>query len=225
MASVASIDRLDVDRVAHPESLPRMISRRFAGRYPVDPFGLDPQFADLVTPVAQLAVPVRVAGADFVPASGPAVIVSNRGFGVFEPAAIGVAVQRATGRRLRTVGAPNVPVLGSLTRRLGAIAASEEDIGAALRAGYLVSVPLSQTWVRTGAGVPPHSLMPALTHAPIIPAAVKPSGPLNVAVRGWRVRFGSLVTLDDPYDPNDPLAAARFADAMRARVRELLSEM
>ena len=44
------------------------------------------------------------------PTTGPAVIVSNRGFGVAEPAALGVAVQRASGRRLRVVGAPDVPV-------------------------------------------------------------------------------------------------------------------
>jgi hypothetical protein len=40
----------------------------------------------------------------------------------------------------------------------------------------------------------------------------------------WHVRFGPLVQLDQPYDPDDPLAAARFADAVRARVRGLLTE-
>jgi hypothetical protein len=33
------------------------------------------------------------------------------------------------------------------------------------------------------------------------------------------------VTLDDPYDPDDPLAAARFADAMRVAVRTLLNKV
>jgi 1-acyl-sn-glycerol-3-phosphate acyltransferase len=223
MGDLATLDKLDADRIARPESIVRAVQRRFAGRYPVDPFGLDPQLADLVTPAFSFAVPVVVEGEQHVPATGPAAIVSNRGFGLIEPAALGIAVQRATGRRLRIIGAPAIPVLGSIMRRLGSIAASAEDVGAALRAGHLVGVPLAPTWLRTTAGAPPHSLMAALTHAPIIPAAVTAGGPFGTALGPWRVRFGSLVTLDDPYDPNDPLAAARFADAMRVAVRSLLT--
>jgi 1-acyl-sn-glycerol-3-phosphate acyltransferase len=223
VGEVATLETLDPDRIARPESLVTAVKRRFAGRYPVDPFGLDPQLADLVTPVFSFAVPVIVEGEQHVPATGPATLVSNRGFGVIEPAALGVAVNRATGRRLRIVGAPSLPVLGSLARRLGGIGASANDVRAALRAGHLVGVPLSPTWLRTSAGMPPHALMAALTHAPIIPAAVSATGPFGTAIGAWRVRFGSLVTLDDPYDPDDPLAAARFADAMRVAVRGLLT--
>jgi len=169
-------------------------------------------------------LPVRVSGGEHVPSEGPATIVANRGFGIIEPAALCLAVLRATGRRLRVIGAPALPFLGTLSRRFGAIAASEPDIAVALRAGHLVGVPLAHTFLRTGAGAPPHALMPALTHARIIPAAVKPGGPLGTALGPWHVRFGSLVTLDEPYDPDDPLAAARFADAMRVSVRALLSE-
>jgi 1-acyl-sn-glycerol-3-phosphate acyltransferase len=218
----SSIDALEMEHVRPPESLGDQLRRRIAGRYPVDPFGLDPQLADIVAPVVSFAVRVHVEGAEHLPKSGPAAVVANRGFGVVEPAALAIAVRRATGRRLRITGAPTVPFLGGLVRRLGAIAASEPDIAAAVRAGHLVGVPLSPTWLRTSAGVPPHALMPALTHAPIIPAAVAATGPLGTPRGGWRVRFGSLVTLDDPYDANDPLAAARFADAMRTAVRALL---
>jgi hypothetical protein len=38
------------------------------------------------------------------------------------------------------------------------------------------------------------------------------------------VRFGPYVTLDERYDPDDPLIAARFADVMRIAVRALLEE-
>jgi hypothetical protein len=223
-AEVTTLDPLDADRIARPEPFAVGVKRRLSGRFPVDPFGLDPQLANLVAPVVTAAVPVRVEGGEHVPSSGPAVIVANRGFGIAEPAALGLAVQRATGRRLRVVGAPSVPFLGTLSRRLGALASSEEDVAVALRAGHLVGVPLSPTWLRTGAGMPPLALMPALTHAPIVPAAVKPGGPLGTALGPWHVRFGPLVTLDDPYDPDDPLAAARFGDAMRASVRALLTE-
>jgi 1-acyl-sn-glycerol-3-phosphate acyltransferase len=221
---VSTLEALDADRVAPPESLGAAVKRRVAGRYPVDPFGLDPQLANLVAPAVGAVLRVNVSGGEHVPESGPAAIVANRGFGIVEPSALALAVQRATGRRLRVVGAVPMPFVGSLIRRLGSIAATEDDVRAAIRAGHLVGVPLSPTWLRTGAGMPPHALMPALTHAPIIPAAVRPGGPFGIALGAWQVRFGPLVQLDEPYDPDDPLAAARFADAVRARVRGLLTE-
>jgi 1-acyl-sn-glycerol-3-phosphate acyltransferase len=221
MSSVAQFDARDTEFVRPAESPLDALRRRFSGRYPVDAFGLDPQLADIVAPIVGLGVRVHIEGEGNVPSTGPAAIVANRGFGLMEPAALGIAVRHATGRRLRIVGAPTVPILGGFVRRLGAIGASETDIAVALRAGHLVGVPLSPTWLRTSAGIPPHGLVRALTHAPIIPAAVVAKGPLGTPLT-WHVRFGPLVTLSDPYDPNDPLAAARFADAMRASVRGLL---
>lgn len=223
-ASVSSIDPLDIEKVSNPESVSRMVARRWSGRYPVDAFGLDPQIADLVAPAASIVVPVHVSGAAHVPQSGPAAIVANRGFGLAEPAALGIAVRRTTGRRLRQASAPAIPFFGALARRLGAIGASSQDVAAALRAGHLVGVTLSQTWLRTGAGVAPPALMRALPHAPIIPAAVTPGGPLGTPFGAWQVRFGPYVTLDERYDPDDPLIAARFADAMRLAVTALLEE-
>jgi hypothetical protein len=224
MTTVTQLEQHDIERMVKPDSPWDAIRRRFTGRYQIDPFGLDPQLSDLLRPAVSFAVKVDVQGGEHVPMTGPATIVSNRGFGAFEPAAMGIAVEHATGRRLRFVGAPAVPFLGTITRRFGAIAASQEDVGAALRAGHLVGVSLSQTWLRVDAGMPPHTLMPAITHAQIIPAAVTPNGPFGLALNGWTVRFGSLVTLDEDYDPDDPLAAARFTDAMRIAVRALLSE-
>jgi hypothetical protein len=214
---------LDADRVSRPESFGRALLRRLDGRYPMDPFGLDPQLSDLAVPIMGAVVRVRVEGGEHVPATGPAVLVSNRGFGILEPAAVGLAVQRATGRRLRVVGAPHVPIAGDLTRRLGAISASPEDVTACVRAGHLVAVPLAPTWLRTGAGMPPLALMQALTKSPIVPVAVTPGGPFGLFFRPWLVRFGPLVTLPDPYDPHDPLTAARFAEAAHAAVQSLLT--
>jgi hypothetical protein len=224
MTIITKLEQHDIERMVQPETPWDAVRRRFSGRYQIDPFGLDPQLSDLLRPIAAVAIKVVVQGEEHVPTTGPATIVSNRGFGVFEPGAMGIAVERATGRRLRFVGAPAVPFVGSMTRRFGAIAASQEDVGAALRAGHLVYVSLSQTWLRIDAGMPPHTLMPAITHAQIIPAAVTPNGPFGLALNGWTVRFGPLVTIDEDYDPNDPLAAARFTDAMRIAVRALLAE-
>ena len=222
--SVAPIPvRPDAETVASPEAPVRAVQRRLSGRYPVDPFGLDPQLADLAFPFMAATVPIRVEGAEHVPTTGPATIVANRGLGVAEPPALVLAVRRATGRRLRLVGFPPLPFVGATFRRFGSIGASATDVGAALRSDHLVGVPLSPTWLRADAGRAPASLVSALTHAPIIPAAIRPGGPLGLPVGAWQVRFGPIVALDEPYDPDDPLAAARFADAMRTAVRTLLA--
>jgi hypothetical protein len=215
---------LDTDRVGRAEPLPAALRRRFDGRYTFDGFGLDPHLADLVRPIVSTLVRVEASGEENVPAEGAAALVANRGFGIFEPAALGVAVQRAVGRRLRVVGSPNLPFVGSFVRRVGAISDSPRDLAAALRAGHLVAVPLAPTWLRTGAGMPPLPLMVAMTHTRIIPVGVTPGGPLGTMLRPWRVRFGSLVTLTDPYEAGDPLTAARFAEALRDSVSSLLKE-
>ena len=222
--SIADRDRLDVDQIGASVPIATLLRRRFDGRYPIDPFGFDPQIVDLVSPLFRAAIRVEVEGGAHVPTSGPAVIVANRGFGIAEPAVLGIAVRRSASRRLRIVGAPAVSGFGGLARRLGAISASAPDMRACLNAGNLVAVPLAPTWLRRGAGIPPRPLLQAMTSAPIVPVAVIPGGPLGTALGGWHVRFGPLVTLPDPYDPGDPLAAARFGEAVRDAVSELLEQ-
>jgi hypothetical protein len=217
-------DQLEVDKILDPVPFGTALRRRIDGRYPIDPFGYDPQLVDLVNPVFSSLLRVEITDGENVPKTGPAVLIANRGFGVAEPAVLGISVRRTVRRRLRITGAPTVPPLGGIARRLGAISASAADLRACLGDGHLVAVPLAPTWLRSGAGVPPRSLMLAMTHVPIVPVAVTPGGPFGLAVRPWRVRFGSLVTLADPYDPDDPLAAARFAEAVRDAVSELLDQ-
>jgi 1-acyl-sn-glycerol-3-phosphate acyltransferase len=215
---------IDVDTVTPPEPLTRALRRRIDGRYPVDPFGMDPHFGDLVSPVLDFLVRVEVHGGEHVPTSGSAVLVSNRGFGVFEPAAVAVAVRKVANRRLRIVGAPTWPIIGGLARRLGGVSASPRDVAGPLRAGHLVGVPLAPTWWRTGAGTPPLPLMAAISHARIVPVAVTPGGPFNTSLRPWQVRFGPLVTLSHAYEPDDPLTAAQFAEALRDAVSALIDQ-
>ncbi len=222
--SLADRERLEVDQIGKVVPVGSMLRRRFEGRYPIDAFGFDPQIVDVVSPLFTAAIRVEVEGGEHVPTSGPAVLVANRGFGIIEPAVLGIAVRRVAGRRLRIVGAPAVPALGGLARRLGAISASAPDMRACLRAGNLVAVPLAPTWLRRGAGIPPRPLLQAMTTAPIVPVAVSPGGPFGLAIAPWHVRFGPLVTLPDPYDPGDPLAAARFGEAVRDAVSELLEQ-
>jgi hypothetical protein len=224
LSSIGDRDALDVDHIGGSVPLATTLRRRFDGRFPIDAFGFDPQIVDLVAPVFTSTIRVEIEGGENVPATGPAVLVANRGFGIAEPAVLGISVRRVVARRLRIVGAPAVPAWGGLVRRLGAISASAPDVRACLRAGNLVAVPLAPTWLRRGAGIPPRPLLQAMTSAPIVPVAVTPGGPFGTTLRPWNVRFGPLVTLPDPYDPGDPLAAARFGEAMRDAVAGLLDQ-
>ena len=177
---------LDVDHIG-PGRARR--ARRCAGAstvvIPIDAFGFDPQIVDLVVAAVHRGDPRRGGGrrARSRPA-GPAVLVANRGFGIVEPAVLGIAVRRvASGAGSASSVRPPVPALGGLARRLGAISASAPDMRACLRAGNLVAVPLAPTWLRRGAGIPPRPLLQAMTSAPIVPVAVTPGGPFGTGDR------------------------------------------
>jgi 1-acyl-sn-glycerol-3-phosphate acyltransferase len=214
----------DVDAIGARISLAGMVRNRIDGLYPIDPFGGDPQMQDVLAPIVQLGVRVRIRHAERLPASGPAVLVSNRGLGVAEPAVLAVAVRQAVGRRLRVLGAPELPILGDAARRLGGIGYHAEDLGAVLRAGHLVAVPLGNTWLRTGAGEPPISLIVAAIGFPVIPVLIRPAGPLGVPWWGrWDVTVGPAIRPDTAAALDDPLSAAELAERARAGVEALIN--
>jgi hypothetical protein len=214
---------LDPDRTSDPEGLLDAVRRRLSGRYPIDPFGLDPQLCDAGATIIEALVRVRVEGAHRVPETGPAVFVMNRGLGVLEPTALALAVRRQVGRRLRVVGTPGVPFLGGLLRRLGSVSGSPEDLGACLRAGHLVAVPLAPTWLRSGAGTPPLRLVQAMMGWTVLPVAVIPGGPFGTAIAPWRILVGEHIALDSSYSASDPLGAAELAEEARAAVDALVA--
>ena len=214
---------LDPDRASDPEPLLDAVRRRVGGRYPIDPFGLDPQLCDLSAPLIEALVRVRVDGADRLPADGPAVFVMNRGLGILEPTALAVAVRLHAGRRLRVVGTPAVPFVSGMLRRIGSVSSLRADVGACLRAGHLIAVPLAPTWLRSGAGTPPLHLMQTVMGYTVYPVAVQPGGPFGTAIAPWRVRIGAHIALDGSYAQGDPLGAAELAEAARAAVDGLLA--
>ena len=214
---------LDPDRASDPEPILDAVRRRLGGRYPVDPFGLDPQLCDLSAPFVEALVRVHVDGAERFPASGPAVFVMNRGLGILEPTALAIALRRHAGRRLRVVGTPALPFVGGFLRRLGSVNGTPDDAGACLRAGHLLAVPLAPTWLRSGAGTPPLHLMQAVMGYTVFPVAVMPGGPFGTALAPWRVRVGTHIALDDSYAAGDPLGAAELAEAARAAVDALVA--
>ena len=158
----------------------------------------------------------------------PPSIVANRGFGFVEPAALGIAVRRATGaplaHRRRAVGA------GRSARSRAASARSARarpTCARALRAGHLVGVPLAPTWLRTGAGMPPRPLMQAMTHAPIVPVAVTPGGPFGAGDRRLAGAFRPAGDARRPLRPRRPArrGALRRRDARRGAQRLLEAKL
>jgi 1-acyl-sn-glycerol-3-phosphate acyltransferase len=210
---------IDVER-AQDVSLADVARRRVDGRFAIDPFGADPQLQDLVAPVVKRLTPARVTGREHLPAQGPALLVANRGMGFLEPSALSVAVRVETGRRLRIVGAPEIPVVGDALRKLGSVAAYAPDVAAALRAGHLVALPLGATWLRTGGGAPPTHLLVAALGYPVVPVSVRPGGPLGLPLSPWRVTVGEPVVVGT-VGARDPLSAAELAEAVREAVHGL----
>lgn len=213
---------LEVDRVAATPSLAEVLRRRLDGRFPLDAFGADPQVQDLVAPLVAGVVRVDVRGGAHLPRVGAALLVANRGLGIAEPAALAVAVRRTVSRRLRVVGAPALPVVGGLTRKLGGIGFRADDVAVALRAGHLVAAPLAPTWWRLGAGEPPRDVLAAALGSRVLPAAVVPGGPLGLPIRAWNVQIGPPIEIPTAVTRGDPLAAAELAERARDAVATLL---
>ena len=214
---------IDADRVLGTDGAGAAFRRRLDGRYAVDEFGGDPHLMDLVAP---LTTPIRVhvEGGEHLPFAGAALLVANRGLGVLEPLVLGRVVRETVGRRLRVVGAPEVPIIGALARKLGALGYRPDDVAAVLRAGHLAAAPLAPTWFRSGAGAPPRDLVAATLGFPVIPLAVRPGGPAGLPLRPWRVNVGAPIHSTTGAQPDDHLAAAELAEEVRRSVRALLDD-
>ena len=196
------------------------LRRRVDGTYTVDEWGYDGDLVDLLDPVVGLRFRVEVIGAEHVPADGAFVFVANRRFGVSEPLVLARGVRRATGRRTRFLGIPDVPALGPLLRRIGGAIDRPAELASLLRAGHAVVLPLSRRLYprRIAGGIDPEHLVPALEAAvPILPVALvgrewRPT---------WRVYVGEPV--EHPTS-HGPLALAELAERVEAGVQALLDE-
>jgi len=235
---------IDADRVLAVDDLWDAVRRRFDGRYAIDEFGGDPHLMDLT---ARLPLPIRVhvEQADHLPRRGPALLVANRGIGLVEPMVLSRGVRQAAERRLRVVGAPDLPIIGPALNKLGAVGYRPDDVAAILRAGHLAAAPLGDTWFRSGSmagarlgvpspeesapapwsrgvGAPPRELLAVTMGFPVIPVAIVPGGPFGLPVRPWRVTIGTPLLPPPGTDPHDLLAAAELGDEVRRAVGHLL---
>jgi hypothetical protein len=215
---------VDEDRVRALGSPVDFVRRRIDGRYSIDAFGGDAQLMDLAGRLLALGVRVEVEHAERLPRIGGALVVANRGLGIFEPAALAIAIRESVGRRLRVIGAPDVPFLGDALRKIGAVGYRPDDVAALLRAGHLAAAPLATTWLRSGAGAPPRELLAAVLGFPVVPVSVLPGGPGRLPIRPWRVVVGRVVETVTHAVPGDTLAGAELAERTRAAVNTLLEE-
>lgn len=222
MSTPARVPAVDEDRVQALESPLAFARRRFDGHFRIDAFGGDAQLMDLSGRALEMGVRFEVEHGGRLPQIGGALIVANRGLGVIEPAVLTIAVRQAVGRRLRVVGAPDVPVLGDVLRKIGAIGYRADDVAALLRAGHLAAAPMGPTWLRSGAGAPPRELLAAILGFPVVPAAVVPGGPGRLPIRPWRVIVGPVVETATDAVPGDTLAGAELAERTRAAVTNLV---
>jgi hypothetical protein len=194
--------------------------RRLTGAYDVDEWGLDPDLVSLADPLFGVRWNIHVVGADRLPAVGGAVLVFNRRLGISEPWVVARGVRQATGRFVRTVGAPDVAPVGPLLRRFGGVLDRADEVAGLLRAGQLVGLPMRRDLRnREHVGrLEVGRIRAALeTGSPVVPVATVG----RELGREWQLVIGEPVRLRRQAGP---LAAQELAEATRAVVQELLDE-
>ena len=197
-----------------------VLRHRWSGDYPVDEWGYDRELVDLFDPIMALRWRVEVTGDEHLPADGPVVLVANRRAGIDEPLVLARGIRRATGRRVRFLGIPDVAPFGPALRRIGGAVARPAELAALLRAGQVVVLPLSRRWRqrRVAGGIDPATLAPALDlDVPIVPVGLAGSELFG----RWRVLVGPPVPKPDG---KGPLALAEVSEAARDGVQALLDE-
>lgn len=213
---------IDADRLLAADSLVNALRRRVEGRYAVDEFGGDPHLQDLVLNPMVDRIRVEVRHGARIPRLGPALLIANRGPGAVEALVLTAAVHRVTHRRVRVVGAPNLPFVSTLTQKFGGIGPRATDVAAVLRAGHLVAAPLAPSWFGVGAGEAPRGLIAATMGFRLYPVAVRPGGPSWLPLRPWIVSVGAPLASPEGTPLGDPLAAAELSESVRLAIAELL---
>jgi hypothetical protein len=115
-----------------------VLTRRLDGTFEIDPWGLDVDLLELLSPLASIRWSIAVEGGDAI-ARGPALLVAPRRLvAPTEPLVLAAAVLRATGRPLRVLGIPDIAPIGPVLRRLGGAVDHPVEARGLLRAGHLV---------------------------------------------------------------------------------------
>ena len=140
---------LGLDPDAAADEITAFLRSRVEGDYPVDAFGFDVELTELVflpllRPLVRSWFRVELRGAENLPTSGPALLVSNHA-GAFplDGMVLHTVVFDEIGRHPRMLGADllfRTPVIGPLSRKHGTTLACTADAERLLRADELVGV-------------------------------------------------------------------------------------
>jgi 1-acyl-sn-glycerol-3-phosphate acyltransferase len=127
------------------------VRRRVSGEYETDEFGFDPDLADhvllpILRPLFEKWFRVETSGMEHVPATGGGLVVANHS-GTIPLDAMMTTValhdDHPAQRRLRLLGADlvfDLPVIGSMSRKMGSTLACNEDAERLLTDGEIVGV-------------------------------------------------------------------------------------
>jgi 1-acyl-sn-glycerol-3-phosphate acyltransferase len=147
--TAAAIDVFGDDWEPRLASFLAFLRRRLTGDYAVDEYGFDAEvtqrfFLTAIRPVAEKWFRVEVRGADNIPATGGALVVSNHSGTIpMDGLMTGLAVHDHAHRFLRPLGADLVfrlPIVSELARKGGVTLACNEDAERMLRGGEIVGV-------------------------------------------------------------------------------------
>jgi hypothetical protein len=200
-------------------SLPALLSRRAAGKFPVDEWGFDPELTLVVSSLATLRWSVEVRGGDRVPELGAALILHNRRPSPADQLALAVGLARATGRPLRFTGVPDRSPLLPALRRIGGVPGDEADLRSLFRMGELVAAPFARVLRHPfGLGRPNPEAVAAAMEAgvPILPVAIEGPPP----GRRRTVHVGAPISTRRR---RSALAADEVAESVRRRVEDLVA--
>lgn len=219
-----------VRRLADVVTMPARSARHQAGRAAthvqswtanhVDDWGRDNGFVNRVWTVSRLRWSISLGGALELPRrSGALVVVNTRRFAL-APLFTALALGSAIDRPVRFVGRPDVAPIGPFMQRLGALLPLEEEVFGALAAGEIVVVGAAPEMTNLGCGVIDHRLVGAAVAAKV---RVHPGATISVPGRRQaRVDIGPPVR--PPRRRRGPLTELELADAVRARIDDMLAE-
>ncbi|NLD78455.1 MAG: hypothetical protein GX643_17525 [Acidimicrobiales bacterium] len=196
------------------------VRRRLSGDYDVDEWGLDPDLISTFDPLFALRWSIRVVGTENLPTIGGALLVFNRRLGISEPWVVARGVRQATGRFVRTVGAPDHAPVGPVLRRFGGVLDRPDEVSGLLGAGQLVGMPMGRDVInREHAGALHVARVRAAIDrgCPVVPVAAVG----RELGREWKLVIGAPVA---PRRKAGPLAAAELVEATRAAVQLQLDD-
>jgi hypothetical protein len=204
--------------VATVQSLSKAASRRWLSAWDVDDWGRDDTLARAVARLSRLRWTATTSGVDSLPESGPAVVVVNTRRFQLTQWWVAIALSAASGRPVRFIGRSDVAPFGALARRLGGLLERPDEVDGALRDGQLLVAGLSGTLDPRRVGrCDPHVLAPAVERkVQVFPAAVA----LSDTTRSARIEIAPAIRT---VRRRGPLGAVEVAEAVEARIGELLS--